>query len=372
MIRHLFFVVFCIYAFSASAITTVAKQAMIVDMETGAVLFEKRADEPMAPSSMTKIMTAYVIFDALKRGEVSLSTKYHVSEKAFAKGGSKMFLGKGTWVTVSDLLRGLIIQSGNDAAITLAEGFLGSEAAFAKRMNQVARKIGLKNSHFKNPSGWPDPGHTMTARDLVILSQRILRDFPQYYGIFKERSFTWSGIKQINRNPLLGRLQGADGIKTGHTSAGGYGLVASALRDNRRVIMVLNGLKSKEARQDESERLMDWALRTFANYSLLQPGVPIEQAPVWLGKKEKIAVGVAGGLRVTLPKKAREHLAARLAYDAPLAAPVKKGQIIGNITLVAPDFGPVEIPVLALEDVEKLGQVQAFFTGLSQLMEKSL
>jgi serine-type D-Ala-D-Ala carboxypeptidase (penicillin-binding protein 5/6) len=346
------------------ALSTVAKEAIVLDMGTGTVLFEKNPDNRMAPSSMTKIMTAYVAFNQVQAGVVSLGTQCKISKKAWAKGGSKMFVGEGTFITVEDLLRGVIIQSGNDAAIALAECISGKEEDFAGLMNYSAQQIGMASSNFRNASGWPDKDHYSTARDIATLSVRLIEDHPTYYRMFSEREFTYSKVRQVNRNPLLKRKIGVDGIKTGHTKVGGYGLAASGMRNGRRVVLVLNGMNSKSTRASESERLMDWSLRTFSNYSLFRPGQVVEYAPVWNGEKNHVPLIVSTGMTVTLPLNARENMRAQLSYNGPVPAPVTAGQQVGEILIVAPGIQPLRIPMLAGESVQANGKIGSVINGV--------
>ena len=353
---------------------TTARQAIIVDTSTGTVLFEKNADERMAPSSMSKIMTAYVVFDALKRGDLKLDDTLPVSERAWRMQGSKMFVPLGERVKVEDLLRGMIVQSGNDACIVLAEGMAGSEEAFAERMNAMAARIGLKESRFRNASGWPDPDHYMTARDLLRLSMRLIADFPEYYRYYGERDFTFgkdsrgTPITQPNRNPLLSRQNGADGIKTGHTENAGFGLSASAVRDGRRVVMVLNGWQTARARSDEGERLLEWAFREYGTYTLFKAGQPIEPVPVWLGKSETVQMVATQDIVVTIPRRLRPQLAARVAFDSPVPAPVQRGQQVGTLIIAIPERPAMTFPLNAEADVEKLGYTGRIFAGLNHLL----
>lgn len=349
---------------SAPALQTTARQAIIVDYQTGAVLFEKNADERMPPSSMSKIMTAYMVFKEIKEGRLSLTDTLPVSEKAWRMQGSKMFVSLGEQVKVEDLIRGMIIQSGNDACIVLAEGIAGSEEAFAERMNEEARRLGLTGSNFRNASGWPDPDHYMTARDLAILAKRLIDDFPEYYKYYSEKSFTYgvdakgTPIRQGNRNPLLYKNTGADGIKTGHTEAAGYGLTASAVRDGRRIIMVLNGMPSMRNRAEESERLLDWAYREFGTYGLFKAGQTVETADVWLGDKPTVQLVAPKDIFVTMPRRARSQMKVAVVYDAPVPAPIAKGAEIGKLIVTAPGIQTVEVPLVAEADVNQLG-----FTG---------
>src|SRR5579864_638626 len=263
-------------------VDTTARWAFIQDFNTGASLLEKNADERMPPSSMTKLMTIYLVYDRLREGKLKLDDQLMVSEKAWRMGGSKMFVQIGTQVAVEDLIRGLIVDSGNDACIVLAEGIAGSEEQFVEMMNAKAKQIGMTNTHYQNCTGWPDPDQYMSCRDIATLARRIILDFPQYYHYDSEKTFKYNNIEQGNRNPLVQRGT-ADGLKTGHTEAGGYGLVASTLRGARRVILVLNGMQSMHERSEESERLMDWAFANFENVTLFTAGDVVERVPVWLG-----------------------------------------------------------------------------------------
>jgi D-alanyl-D-alanine carboxypeptidase (penicillin-binding protein 5/6) len=334
---------------------TIARQAILVDADTGAVLLEKNADERMPPSSMSKLMTAYVVFDQLKQGRLQLTQEMPVSERAWRMGGSKMFVQLGNSIPVEALIRGMIVQSGNDACVVLAEGIAGSEQQFAELLTETGRRIGLQNSTFRNATGWPDPEHRTTARDLSILARRIIQDFPEYYRYYNERSFTWNGISQDNRNPMLARVPGADGLKTGHTEEAGYGLTGSAKRGDRRLILVFNGLPSMRARSEESERLMEWAFREFENVVLFRASETIEEVPVWLG--DRASVPLVGGRDVvlTLPKAWRNRLQVKLRYEAPLPAPVARGQEIGRMEVGGQGVPMMTVPLIAGADVARLG-----------------
>ncbi|GAB4190180.1 MAG: D-alanyl-D-alanine carboxypeptidase family protein [Thalassobaculales bacterium] len=353
---------------AAITIDTQARHALIVDFETGATLLEKEADVLMPPSSMSKIMTAYMIFDAIKKGRLKLDDEVPVSEKAWRMGGSKMFVQVGSRVKVEDLIRGIIVQSGNDACVVMAEALAGSEAAFAEQMTQRARELGLTRSTFRNASGWPEEGHLMTARDLAILARRLIIDFPEHYHYYAQKEFTFNGIKQGNRNPLLYKDGGGDGLKTGHTEAAGYGLTASAKRGERRLIMVVNGLPSIRARIAESERLMDWAFREFDNVRLFKRGEVVEQAEVWLGEKPTVPLTVAEDLVVTMPRAARKDMKVTLSYTAPLPAPVVAGAPVGRIVIDLPDQAPRQIPVVAGGDVSELGVVGRVASAVGYLL----
>jgi D-alanyl-D-alanine carboxypeptidase (penicillin-binding protein 5/6) len=334
---------------------TIARQAIIIDADTGAVLLEKNADERMPPSSMLKLMTAYVVFEQLKQGRLQLTQELPVSERAWRMGGSKMFVQLGSMIPVESLIRGMIIHSGNDACVVLAEGIAGSETQFAEMLTESARRIGLQNSSFRNSTGWPDPEQRMTARDLSIVARRIITDFPEYYRYYNERSFTWNGISQDNRNPLLARVAGADGLKTGHTEEAGYGLTGSVKRGDRRVILVFNGLPTMRARAEESERLMEWAFREFESVVLFRASETIQEVPVWLG--DRATVPLVGGRDVvlSLPRAWRNRLQVKLQYDAPLPAPIARGQEIGRIEVGGQGVPPMTIPLIAGADVAKLG-----------------
>jgi D-alanyl-D-alanine carboxypeptidase (penicillin-binding protein 5/6) len=340
-----------------SGAETTARQAVLIDFQTNAIMLDRASTERMAPSSMTKMLTLYVIFEALREGRLSLTDELPVSERAWRMQGSKMFVLVGTRVKVEDLLRGVIVQSGNDACIVFAEALSGSEEAFAEVMSATARRIGMTNSNFRNSSGWPDDEHYSTARDLATLARRLITDFPEYYPLFSERSFTYNGIAQANRDPLLGRSPGADGLKTGHTEAGGYGLTASAIRDGRRVILVVNGLATMRARAEESERLIDWAFREYANYTLFRAGAEVERADVWMGESSDVAMVAPQDIVVTLPRRARPQLRVSAVYDQPVRAPIRQGQDIGRLIVNAPGIEPAELPLVAGAGVERLGPV---------------
>lgn len=345
-----------------------ARQALVVDFATGAVLLEKNADQLMPPSSMSKLMTMYVVFEKLKAGQLQLDQTLPVSERAWRMGGSKMFVELGSQIKVEDLIRGVIVQSGNDACIVLAEAISGSEQQFAELMNETARRIGLQNSNFRNSTGWPDPEHRMTARDLATLARRIIQDFPDYYGYYNERAFRFGNISQENRNPLLARVAGADGLKTGHTEEAGYGLTGSAKRGDRRVILVINGLPSMRARAEESERLMEWAFREFEAVVLFRAQDTIEDVPVYLGERNRVPMVGGRDLVLTLPRQWRQRLQVRLRYEAPLTAPVARGQTIGTMIVGGQGVPQLEVPLMAGADVERLGIVSRIPAVVSRLV----
>jgi D-alanyl-D-alanine carboxypeptidase (penicillin-binding protein 5/6) len=349
-------------------IDTAARNVFIVDFRTGAVLMDKNAEQRMPPASMSKIMTAYVAFDFLKKGRASLDDMLPVSERAWRTGGSKMFVQVGTQVRLEDLLRGMIIQSGNDACIVLAEGLAGSEEAFVDIMNKKAQELGLTGSHFANVTGLPDPGQYMTARDLAMLAKRIILDFPEYYHYDSEKEFTYNGIKQGNRNPLLYKDIGADGMKTGHTEEAGYGLTASVVRDNRRIIMVMTGLNSMKQRAQESERLIEWAFREFGGYTLFKAGDKVEEASTWLGVEPKVALTLDNDATVSVLRRYRKDMKVSVNYTKPIPAPIHKGQKVGKLVVTVPEMQPQEFDLVAAEDVERLGALGRMGAAMSYLM----
>jgi D-alanyl-D-alanine carboxypeptidase (penicillin-binding protein 5/6) len=353
---------------TASALDTAAKQAFMMDATTGAVLFEKNADELMPPSSMSKMMTIYMLFTKIKEGTVSLQDTFPVSEYAWRKGGSKMFVEVGDRVKVEDLIRGIIIQSGNDASIVVAEALYGSEEAFAREANQKARDMGMMSTTLRNATGWPDPEHVTTARDLAILALRTIKDFPELYKYYNERSFTYSGIRQGNRNPLLYRNMGADGLKTGHTEAAGYGLTSTVERNGRRLILVVNGLDSVKARGAESERLLEWGFREYMNANLFEGGEVVESAEVWLGDKKRIPLMIEDDLVVTIPRNARKDMKVAVVYDGPVPAPIMAGEHVADLVVSAGGLEDRVIPLKAAESVNRLGFIGRILSAVKYIV----
>ena len=348
---------------------TTAKFAIIIDHVTGAVLLEKEPDASMVPSSMTKLMTAYIVYEMLRGGRLKLDQELPVSERAWRMGGSKMFVQVGTSVKVEDLIRGVIVQSGNDACIVLAEGIAGSEEQFAELMNTKARDLGLERTTFRNSTGWPHPEHRSSARDIATLARRIIRDFPEYYHYDAEKSFRYNGIEQQNRNPLLQKNL-ADGLKTGHTDEAGYGLVASADRNGRRVIVMVNGLETMRARAEESERLLEWSFREFENVTLFTAGDVVEQAPVHLGTAPTVPLVGGRDVVMTMPRGWRNRAKVTLSYSTPVPAPVQRGTKLGTLAVSGQGVPELEVPLLAGADVPRLGLpgraiavVSRFLTG---------
>ena len=350
------------------ALETAAKQVILVDYYTGNILFEKNADERMFPSSMSKIMTIYNVFQALKDGSLQLKDNFRVSRKAWKKGGSKMFLRAGSRVNVEDLIRGVIVQSGNDASIVLAEGLSGSEGAFSDSLNENAKKLGMDSSNFLNASGWPDPEHYTTARDLSKVTIATIQNFPKYYHFYSQKTFTYAGIKQNNRNPTLYKDIGADGLKTGHTAAAGYGLAASTIRNGRRLVLILNGLKTSRQRSLESERILDWGYRVFSNYKLFKPRQIVTHAKVWMGDKSRVGLVLDKGLVMSLRKNIIDKINIKAVFNEPVPAPISKGDQIGKLLVSVPGKNQLEIPMYASQRVTKLGWFYRIGAAISYIL----
>ena len=356
----------------AAEIDTSAEFAYVTDFGSGKVLMERNPDAPMKPASMAKIMTVYIAFQRIADGSLSLDDTFLISTKAWRKGGSKTFVEVGKQVSVRDLLYGIVVQSGNDAAIAVAEGISGTEEGFAEEMNYVARQLGMENTTFRNSTGWPDPDQFTTARDLNILATAMIRDFPldtypELYSMFAEKEFTYNGIKQGNRNPLVYGTQGADGLKTGHTEESGYGLVGSAHRDGQRVVMVLNGLASMKQRSSESRRLMDLMFREFTLYRFFDKGKPVDQANVWLGKTPKVDLVLEEPLHLVLSRTDRRRMKMSLQWSDPVPAPITAGQKVGTLVLELPDEKLV-YPLTAASDVAELGMFDRFGEAFKYLI----
>ena len=350
-------------------VQSVAEYAYVTDFASGRVLMNKNGEAAMKPASMAKIMTSYLVFERIAEGSLSLDDTFVVSERAWKKGGSRMFLDPGSSVSIHDLLKGVIIQSGNDAAIVLAEGLSGSEDAFADEMNDKARALGMYDTVFRNATGWPDPDLTTTARDLNILSTALIKNFPvetypELYPMFKIKNYKYNDIKQGNRNPLLYKDESADGLKTGHTEESGYGLVGSAIRGNQRVVMVLNGMKSKNERSQESHRLMDLMFREFKQYEFYDQNEVIDEANVWLGNRAKIKLLAGGDVHKVMSRKERRSLSLSLNWSDPIPAPIRQGQQVGTITLDY-DGKREDYPLIAAEAVAELG----FFDRITEAVK---
>lgn len=333
---------------------TAAQWAFIADFNSGATLLEKDADVPMVPSSMVKLMTIYIVYGMLKGGRLQLNQDLPVSERAWRTGGSKMFVPYPGGVKVEDLIRGVIVDSGNDACVVLAEAVSGSEEQFVELMNQKAKELGLPHSTFRNCTGLPDPEQRMSCRDIATLAAALIRNYPEYYHYDAEKTFKYNNIEQQNRNPLVQKGLG-DGLKTGHTEEGGFGLVASAVRVGRRVILVLNGMTSMHQRAEEAERLVEWAYREFENVTLFSASDVVEHAPVWLGAT--VSVPLVGGkdLVATMPRNWQKKAQVAVHYETPIRAPVAKGTMIGKLVVTGQNVPQLQVPLLAGADVPKLG-----------------
>ena len=343
---------------SAQAIETKASYALLLDAETGVALFEKNADARMSPASMSKLMTVLMAFEALESGAISADEEFFVSDDAWRRGGagsggSTMFLKARSRVSVLDLLRGVIIQSGNDACIALAEGMAGSEPAFAEIMTERAQELGMSRSRFINSTGLPDPDHKTTARDLAILARELINNHADYYRLFSERDFTWNNIRQTNRNPLLYANIGADGLKTGHTQESGYGLVASAEQNGRRLILVINGLNSKRERAREARKLMTFGFRNFQRDLLVEAGQQVADLPVWHGDEATVKVTTKQRFDIVTPRSGRRKMVATVTYENPVLAPIKAGDKLGKLRVTLPGLVPQEVDLVAAEDVDK-------------------
>lgn len=354
---------------AAGAFETAAKSAILIDFRTGQTLFAKDADVALPPASMSKLMTAYMAFDALRAGRLHLDDLIPISEKSWKMGGSQMFLEVGQRVPVKDLLRGIIIQSGNDACVAMAEALAGSEAAFAAQMNEKAKELGLSSSHFVNSSGLDEPGHLMSVRDLATLARRIIMEFPEYYPIYSEKEFEYAGIKQRNRNPLLqAGVPGVDGMKTGYTTGAGYGLVTSAIRNDQRLILVIAGLDSLKARASEAQSLLEYGFREFHEYRLFEAGEPVREADVWLGAEPKVALVPSETVAVTLSREARGGMEAKIVFDNPVPAPILAGQELARLEIAAPGIEAFSVPLVAANAVPEAGFLGRITSALGYLV----
>ncbi len=352
----------------AATLETPAKSAIILDFDSGEILFAKNLDNRLEPASMTKMMTIYMLFERLHSGALSLDDTFMVSENAWRKGGSKMWVEVGKQVRVEDLIRGIIVQSGNDASIVVAEGLSGTEEAFAAEMTRKAHSLGMSNTTFRNASGWPDPEHLTTVHDLARLAEATIRNFPEYYHYYSEKSFTYSGITQPNRNPLLYSVPGTDGLKTGHTETAGFGLTASTKRGDRRLILVVAEMDSDKTRSSEAPRIMEWAFREFETYPLFKRGETVADASVWLGQDTTVPLIVDKDMRLTMKRTTRQDMQVKAVYETPVPAPIKKGMPVGRLVVSGPDMQPVEVPLLAGADVPALGLFGRLWAALHYLV----
>jgi len=380
-------VIFALFATAAPALAapppfeTSAPVAYLKDMSSGAILYAREADRPMPPASMAKMMTVYVVFDMIKKGETSLDHMVTVRPETWQKwhgpaAGSTMFLSPGEQVSVENLLHGIVTLSGNDACVTLAEAMAGTEPAFADIMNRTAKRIGLTGSVFTNSNGWPDPAEHVTAHDLAVIAERTIKDFPDLYRQFYgQEKFTWGktmgagqDITQANRNPILGRITGADGLKTGHTEAAGYGFTGSAEQNGRRLVMVLSGMSSWNERVSQSIALMEWGFNAWKGVPLAKKGQQLETADVQLGNARSVGLVAPRDLAVTLPRAARNsEIKVSVMYNGPLKAPIAKGQHVADLVVRSPDMAPQRLPLVAANDVGKAGFVSRIGAGFRSL-----
>ena len=355
----------------AQSLSSDASHAVIMDYDTGDILWEKNGTEEMIPASMTKVMTAHLVFDRIRTGEVALTDTFTVSETAWreggwASGGSTMGLAIGDQPTVEELLRGVIILSGNDACIVLAEGISGSEEVFAEEMTAMARRMGLESATFRNSTGLDEDGHRMSATDLAELARQTIAEFPEFYALYAETEYEWRGISQPNRNPLLGRMDGADGLKTGHLDVSGFGLTASAVREGVRRIVVINGMETRADRARESERLMRLAFSAFDTRSYAPGEIALPRVPVWLGTSPDIGVELRNTVRISGLRRGFTEATAEIVYDGPLEAPISAGDEVARLVLTLPGARPVEAPLYASEAVPREGFVGRALEGLNQ------
>ncbi|MBV6636733.1 D-alanyl-D-alanine carboxypeptidase [Mameliella alba] len=362
-------------ATQAPAFDTRAKAAFVIDQTTGTVLLTKRADDALPPASMSKLMTLYIAFEAIREGRLKLDERLPVSGHAMSFGGSTMFLDTTDRVRVEDLLRGIIVLSGNDACVVLAEALSpdGTEAGFARLMTQRAQQLGMTSSTFKNASGWPAQGHAMSMRDLTLLASHIIRDFPEFYPMFSERKFEFDGRAPSNvnnRNPLLGLVAGADGLKTGHTQEAGYGLVGSAKNGERRVVFAITGLDSTRARAEESEAIVNWAFRQFAEQTVVTKGTAIAQAEVWMGSAEQVGLVSDKDVRLLLPTMTPGGIKAEVVYTGPIQAPVTKGQQLAELIIQPEGLPETRVPLFAADKVDAGGFLDRMMTVSGLLIKR--
>ncbi len=368
----------CVWSTIVQGFSTTAKTAFVIDNMTSEVLLSKDIYRPIPPASMSKLMTLWMVFESLDEGKLEMHDTFKVSRKAWKKGGSKMFLREGDSVKIEDLIKGVIIQSGNDACIVLAEGLAGTEENFAELMTIRAKEIGLTNSNFKNSTGWPDPNHMMSSKDLVTLATKIREKYPSYYKIFNDLEFTWDGISQTNRNPLLSMNLGADGLKTGYTDEAGYGLIASAKQGERRITFVITGLTSVGQRAREAKGITTWAFKKFRLKTYFKKNTTILEAPVWRGKKERVKISTANDVRILIANDSQENAKMHVVLKEPLIAPLKKGQRINGHLVIETDslikannekkklFFPIEVS----ENLDRGGLGNKVGTNLRTLKSK--
>ncbi len=365
LIKILIILFLSVQNLTSAPIFTKAKYAIVMDYDTENILFSKLANEKIYPASMSKLMTLYLLFEELSQGTISLESEFNVSKKAWKKGGSKMFVEANSYVKVKDLLKGIIVQSGNDACIVVAEGISGNEKTFAELMNAKAKELGLKNSNFTNSTGWPDKNHYMTPLDLAILSKRIIEDFPEFFSMFKDKEYTYNNIKQTNRNPLLYSYKFSDGLKTGYTEESGFSLAATADKSGRRLIAILSGMESARERKEETIKIFEWAFREYVNVHLFNQNETIIEADVWLGKKALIDLITNKDIKFTLKKKNLKKYTAKVVYNSPIQAPIEKNKEYAKILITNTISGKIEYPLYAKENIKKAGVFKKLSSALS-------
>ena len=367
-----------VLALPAFGFDTAARSAWVYDMTTHTVLMDKNGNTPVAPASMSKLMTIYMLFEALRDGRVTMDTSFAVSSRATemtGRGGSTMYLQAGDRPTVNELLHGMIVNSGNDACIVVAEGLSGSEEAFAAQMTTRARELGMEQSNFENASGWPSPNHRMSMKDLGVLARLLIENFPEHYPLFAETSYNYKDrapANANNRNPLLKLGIGADGLKTGHTQEAGYGLVGSVQQGNRRIIFAFGGTESELARAEEAERITSWAFRQFALKTVVKSGVRLAEAPVHLGDVDSVGLVPQGDLQLLIPATARDKITAEVVYNGPFTAPIAKGTALAELVVTVPDLGEQRVTLVAETDVAKGGFMVRLMTAARALQTRYL
>ena len=375
MLYRLILVFATLLALPAQAFDTRATAAWVFDETTQTVLLAKNADQPLPPASMSKLMTLNMLFEALQDGRVTMDTTFAVSTKARSMGGSTMFLNEQDRPTVRDLIHGIIVNSGNDACVVVAEGLAGTEEAFAAQMTERAKTLGMTQSTFANASGWPDPNHRMSMHDLGVIARRLIEEFPEEYAIFKETEFNFANraeANRFNRNPLLKLNIGADGLKTGHTTEAGYGLVGSAVQGNRRVIFVITGLESDTARAEEAERIVNWAYRQFVLKTVAKAGLRVAEAPVWMGRDSTVGLVPAKDVVLLVPASVQDGISAEVSFTGPLAAPLVAGQPVAELIIHVPDLPDARIPLVTEAAVNRAGFVGRLSTAAQVLFQRFL
>ena len=363
-----YLIIFFLLSFKSEAIDTKAEQAIVIDFDTEEVLFEKNADQSVSPASMTKIMTVYAVFDRIQNTELSIDNMCVISAKAYKMGGSRTFLEIDDQVSIDNLLKGIIVQSGNDASIALAECLSGTESDFANLLNVYSAKLGMKNSNFLNASGWPVDNHFSTVRDIAILSNALIRDFPDLYSYFKLKEFTYNDITQPNRNKLLSKFKGADGLKTGYTKKSGWGIAGSAIKDNRRITVVINGTNSSRSRLNESSNLINWAFSQTSQKKLLKKGQIIKNVDVWLGNKTTVNLIIEKDLVSTLSFDQLQLIQSSISYVKPISAPIKQGDKLGEMLINITGKKSISVPLVAEISINKINPFFKIFAALKYLI----